>query len=505
MKKKFTIKTYLIASLISGAISTLLLGLIPATTKNTFLLGLPKLRLFLILLNLLALAILGLITATKAKNSAWGDKLTKKITQLTLPEERKTQITLATFGGFVLGIYFIIHTLTTTNHLHQRHFPQFIPWALWFAILSGQTFIFLFMREKKAWIAYLKQNTVALLALVLILGAGFTIHSRLRLQEETIAYSQEDEVSKKIEEQDIYLVYKEGLNLAQGENPYTRAAEIAENRWNSELPTYLPIIYYGSWLTHKLGFTDIFPWLGVWRRVFLFCNIAIAYLLFTTSHHRYKATVLGAFAALFWLFNRWTLHVTTIYHFNFIPIFFFVLSLSLLPKRKTASYLFFGLSLGLKHNAIFLTPIYLIWAWQDNKEKPIQSIFTAGLTIASIPLLVSLPFLILSPIGFFKSLLISLTRYPETHLGVLSLDALMGWIGIPAKLPMVGMLLLTYWIAWRGKLKSFTAGLLIMLIFVDFHSVLFRHYMVWVIPLLPLSVAETLTKPSTPAEKETFT
>jgi len=492
MKTKFTIKTYLIIALIGGVISTILIGVLSMVSKDISILGLSNFSALFLILNLLAISALIFLITRKAKDPIWTDQLKQKATLLTDTEERKTQFLLVSLGGFLLGFYFIFHTLTTTNPLHQNYFPYFIPWAFWVSAICGQSLIFIFLWDKKSWTIYIKKNGFALLTLIVILGAGFTIHSQLRLQNDLKAYSQDDVIDKEIEEQDIYLVYKEGRNLSQGENPYARAAETEEIRWNSELPTYLPIIYYGSWLTHEMGFTKIFPWLGVWRRVFLFFNLATAYLLFNTSHHRYKATVLGIFAALFWLFNRWTLHVTTIYHFNFIPIFFLVLSLSLLPKRKIVAYLFFGLSLGLKHNAIFLTPIFLIWAWQESKEKPIQSVLIAGLTIASVPLLASLPFIILNPEGFFKSLLISLTRFPETQLGVLSLDAFMGWIGLPAKIPMLVMLFITYWMAWRGKLKPFTAGLLVMLVFVNFHSILFRHYMAWVIPLLPLTVAETL-------------
>jgi hypothetical protein len=78
------------------------------------------------------------------------------------------------------------------------------------------------------------------------------------------------------------------------------------------------------------------------------------------------------------------------------------------------------------------------------------------------------------------------TRYPETHIGVLSLDALFGWIGLPAKIPLLLMILASYAVA-----------LLIMSIFVDFHSVLFRHYMAWIVPLVLLTISETILSPLT--------
>ncbi|MBS1250725.1 MAG: hypothetical protein MAG431_02320 [Chloroflexi bacterium] len=494
MKSKFTLKIYFIIALIGGGLSLILLGILPQKPTEAWFLGFSFLRITLMILNLLVVVALLLLSNNRIKDSSWKEKTDLKIASFTHSEERKTHIFLLLLGGFAIGAFFIFYTFRTPRAIHRNYFMHFVPWGFWMAVLCAQTIVFLFMRDQKAWTAYFKKHGFALLALIIILGAGFALHHHLPEREPPMAYAATDEVSRKIEDQDIYYIYNEGLKLSQGGNPYARAAEIDEIRWNMGFPAHLPPIYYGSWLTHEAGFTEIFQWLSIWRRIFLFFNLAIAYLLFIIPYHRHNAIVLGIFGSLFWLFNRWTLHVTSIYQFDFIAIFFLLLSLSLLPKRKTASYLFFGLSLGIKHMAIFLVPVYLIWAWQENKEQPLKKTFLAGLTIASVPLLASLPFLIISPVGFIKSLMISVTRYPETHLGVLSLDAFLGWIGIPAKIPMLVMVLITCWLAWRKKLKPFSAGLLVMLIFVDFNSVLFRHYPTWVIPFLPLTVAETLTQ-----------
>jgi hypothetical protein len=492
VKSSYPLKPFLLIAVLGGGISVILSFVLPE--ESAWILGLSRLRLLIFLLSLLGTGGFLYLLLGKLRDSSWREDVSQKIRSVVDPAAHKTHLIFGLLGGFAFGIFFLIYTWTTKNPLHQAYFTHLVPLVLWGTIICGATFAGLVIQNPGDWFAYLKKHGLALLALSLVLGAGYWVHQSLPEREEPQAYGAADVVDRRIMEQDIYLVYKEGAKLAEGENPYARAVEIEEIRWNRALPTYLPIIYYGSWLTHEAGFGELFAWLGIWKRVFLFFNLALAYLIFNISHHRYQATALGVFGALFWLFNRWAVHVTTIYHFNVIPVFFLVLSLALLPRRKMLSYLFFGLSLGLKHNAIFLVPIYLIWAWQDSEEKPFREVVIAALAIGGIPLLASLPFLIDSPLGFFKSLMISLTRYPETHLGVMSLDAWLGWIGIPAKIPLLVMVLAAYWVAWRGRLKPFTGGLLIMLVFVNFHSVLFRHYMVWVMPLLPLVAGATYEK-----------
>ena len=44
---------------------------------------------------------------------------------------------------------------------------------------------------------------------------------------------------------------------------------------------------------------------------------------------------------------------------------------------------------------------------------------------------------------------------------------------------------------FKKKIKHFTAAVFIIIIFVDFNSVLFRQYMTWVSPLVLLALCET--------------
>jgi hypothetical protein len=54
------------------------------------------------------------------------------------------------------------------------------------------------------------------------------------------------------------------------------------------------------------------------------------------------------------------------------------------------------------------------------------------------------------------------------------------------------MMGITFMLAWKRKINHFVAALFIMMIFVNFNSVLFRQYMTWIVPLVPLALSSTI-------------
>jgi hypothetical protein len=54
------------------------------------------------------------------------------------------------------------------------------------------------------------------------------------------------------------------------------------------------------------------------------------------------------------------------------------------------------------------------------------------------------------------------------------------------------MMLIVFFLTWKKKIYHFGSALLIMVVFVDFNSVLFRQYMAWIVPLIPLALCDTL-------------
>ena len=124
------------------------------------------------------------------------------------------------------------------------------------------------------------------------------------------------------------------------------------------------------------------------------------------------------------------------------------------------------------------------------REDRVRHLLTASALILVVPLVVSLPFLIWNAEGFVRSILFSATRYPDDHFDAPSLDALFGAYGIPAKIPMLLLVSLTYALASLHRLPVYASLLLVMSAFFGFNSVLFRQYVVWFIPFIPLAALE---------------
>ncbi|NER29996.1 MAG: hypothetical protein F6J89_20845 [Symploca sp. SIO1C4] len=298
------------------------------------------------------------------------------------------------------------------------------------------------------------------------------------------------------EREDIYYIWLEGKRILSGENPYARIL-LGDMRDNDKYATYFPLFYLLSALTQLLGFKEYSAWVYLWRHVFLFFNLGISYLIFYQFYNKMMLTF-GFFASFFWLLNRWTIHVTQIAHIDFVGLFFLLFSLAIFHKHKRLSFLLFGLSLSLKQIAIFLLPLYLIWTWQESEKNKLESTVKSLLLILIIPIITSLPFIIWNAEGFFKSIIFSATRSPAGHLGVPSIDELIGlvipeFVGIKAKLPMLLIMSLVFIGAIKRQIGIYTSVLLTMFVFVDFNSVLFRQYLCWVVPFIPLAIGDTMS------------
>jgi uncharacterized membrane protein len=288
---------------------------------------------------------------------------------------------------------------------------------------------------------------------------------------------------------DIYYTYLEGKRLVVGENPYARI--LAGNmRQNQKYSTYLPLFYLLSALSQRAGLADFAAWLSSWRVVFLICNLATATLLGWVAFARRRGLWLAALAAIFWLFNRWNLYDWRLGNMDYIPILFLVLSLLLLQRQPHASYILLGVSLALKQMAILLVPLYLIHAWQSAPTGRTKSVLYAGLEIAAVPALLAIPFLLWQPEGFVRSILFSFTRNEALHVEASSFGDLIGLPPPAARMLMLLLCALCYAIFYRKTIGFERASLLVMAVFINFNSVLFVQYFLWLVVLVPLAVTE---------------
>lgn len=396
-------------------------------------------------------------------------------------------LAIAFFTFLILFLTGLIFWGSASPILYGPVYPAWLaPFFAWVVVESLITLVFLARLQR---VPYLP-NTPVLILLLAILTSGVLVNLRIW-----------DYPSPR--QEDIYYTYLDGQRLIQGENPYARILS-GDMRVNEKYSTYFPIFYGLSGLVQRLGLEDFSDWLAFWRVIFMLFNLSIALLLFwviggapTATNERTdrgRWVALAAFSALFWLFNRWTLHVSRTADIDFIPLFLLLLSLYLFPRHRIISFLLLGLSLGVKQMGIFLVPLYLIWTWQGGGEHRFRAVITAVFWIAAIPLIAALPFLAWNSEGFIRSIAFSATRDPSVAFEVYSLDTLLGIFGLRGKLFMLALLALLYWAAGKEKIGAYTAALLVMGVFVFFNSVMFTSYLIWLVPLMTLAAVDLLNR-----------
>ncbi len=290
--------------------------------------------------------------------------------------------------------------------------------------------------------------------------------------------------------EDIYYSWIEGGRLLHGENPYARVLE-GDMKVNDKYATYFPVFYEASYLTERLGLQSWDSWIAFWRVAFIGFELATAVLLYWAMRRRSLPWV-GVIVTAFWLFNRWTIQMLQVVNLDFIPLFFLLLSLELFPRHRWLSLLAFSVSLGVKQIAIFLVPLYLIWAWRSAlPERRVRDLVTGAGIIASVPFVSSIPFLLWNPAGFVYSVFFSVTRLADTPKGLApAFGYLLGESGAYDRLLMFGLMLGIIVLAWKMPAARYVAAFLMMLVFVCFNPVIYVQYILWAILLALLVLCD---------------
>lgn len=296
------------------------------------------------------------------------------------------------------------------------------------------------------------------------------------------------------EGQDINYYWRRGASIAHGENPY--ACVVDNSCIDRKNPGHFPLFYWLSAVAQKAGLADYGHWIAFWRPVFLLCYVGIAVIVFTALY-REGQVLLALFGAFFWLFNRWSLYVAGVGQIDFIALFFLMLSIALLRRRYWLAVFLFSVSLAFKQVAIFLGPLYLIYAWQRAPQQRVKTVLLTFALSALVPLLALVPFVIDNASAVTEGLLFSLTRNPTTENVAASLDAFLRISGPIGALPMLALMGLIYMAAGRRKIPFALSALLIFLTFIGFNHVLFNQYFIWALPFVPLAIAEALRGPQT--------
>jgi hypothetical protein len=319
------------------------------------------------------------------------------------------------------------------------------------------------------------------LVLVLLIGvAAVAMHMSLWQDENT--------------GRDIESIYDMSRELGAGVNPYERI--MPGQRSDGKYAIYLPLFYIFGALLQKLGAADYTAWLGAWRVVNLATLLGIGVLLFSALYRR-GLLLVAFFALLYWLFSRWTLYITVNGQIDLPAVLCLVASLLLFRTHRRSSLLLLGVSLALKHVAIFVAPLYLCWAWQAAQQDRLRHVARTAIWIAALPVAISLPFVFWHPEAFRQSMIYSLSRGAGNHFKVASLDEMLRGIypwftGVPTRIPLIGLMLLIYLGALRRQIPMFIGVLFVMAVFIDFSSVVFRQHLTWLVPMVPLVLCDVV-------------
>ncbi|MHA2027928.1 MAG: hypothetical protein ACW99A_13175 [Candidatus Kariarchaeaceae archaeon] len=293
-----------------------------------------------------------------------------------------------------------------------------------------------------------------------------------------------------LQKEDIYFIWLEGKRISEGTNPYSYIYG-SDFLNNEKYATYLPFFYVLSAMFHFLGITSFYHWIIFMRFVSTIFFIIISIQLFKAFY--YRSIPFAVFATLYWMFNRWTFIVIYVVHIDFIPLSLLIYSLQNVNIHRDRSLLAYGLSLTMKHMAIFLFPMYLILLHRDPNIRGAKNYIANIVRMGIIPFIFSLPFMIWDFKAFIYSMSFNGTRlssilYDELH-EIVSNDALIAY-GIVNRLFMLSIMILVYVIFLQRRIGKFTTSFLIFVIFIEFNLALFDQYKVWRIALLPFVFIE---------------
>src|SRR5262245_29555488 len=159
---------------------------------------------------------------------------------------------------------------------------------------------------------------------------------------------------------DIYYIWRDGVRLADGANPYAYDRPPEAEERSTKHPSYLPLFYLAVAGVYRLGVHDYGTWLILWRAVRIAAHVTIAVLLYLAGR-RAGRPLLGVFGVLFWSLNRWTLYTVRSGGIDELALLLLLLSLESFERRRRWSFLLLGTSLAIKHVALLVAPLYLVW------------------------------------------------------------------------------------------------------------------------------------------------
>ncbi|MBU0534863.1 MAG: hypothetical protein ABIJ82_00030 [Patescibacteria group bacterium] len=298
---------------------------------------------------------------------------------------------------------------------------------------------------------------------------------------------------------DIYYDYQAAKQLQHGENPYNRILE-GNMIENDKYATQLPLYFYFLALIGKISQNNFDVFLENFRLVLFWFHLAggvFMYLLF----RRINKLFVGYCAAVFYMFNVWSLNSFMYLKQDMIAIALLVLSFYFFRNKtyRWISYVLFGLSLGIKHIGIFAFPIYLTPILF--KEDSFKRFGLNMLLLFSTILIPAAPLLIDNSLSFVNSMLFSLTRSPRSSEIIYGYNELLVKYNpsfnkgtlfqqLLPRLPLFIASILCLLMLLLRKIPLSVYLFISILVFAIFNPVIFPQYITWVTPMALISLVD---------------
>lgn len=302
---------------------------------------------------------------------------------------------------------------------------------------------------------------------------------------------------------DIYFEVKSAQQINNGENPYTTILKgnLLNNNPDQKYSTLFPLYYYYLAYLDKTTGSDFEGIMDLHREIVYVAQIVAAVFIYLIFRRENKPWI-GLLAATFFVFNRWTLANIADAKHDVIAIAALMISMYLfVSKNKSHLYLaafFYGISMGLKHIGLFISPIFLLPVLYKRLNFKETLLYAFAFLLPSIG--VGLPLILNSINGFFYSIMFSFTRAPFYEDGEYVYESLVLYdVGVKnnnvffyilPRIPLVFFSLFSTVLVLLKKVPIFVYCFAALFIFVAFNPILFDQYFTWITPFIFLAVLE---------------
>lgn len=239
-------------------------------------------------------------------------------------------------------------------------------------------------------------------------------------------------------------------------------------------PLFLFVLVPLKYLARELNI----PFLVLAKLPAVFSDIFIGYLIYLVLSAYRRSALWGA---AFFVFNPLVIYASALYGlFDSVALLF--MFAAFFWVRKPLSPLLIGMAIGIKTFPLFVLPgLFVFW-----KTRKIRNSMIA----LSVPLLVSIPFIILNARQFFWAVFVSHAgKFPQ----YLSWQTLLpkNEQEVPFSIFLLGSFtVFTVFLAFRflgvssAQNVLFYYGALVFSLFILLNKVVFEHYLIWALPFL---------------------